>query len=114
MRSLQLYTPQWKIFINVISPHITNTGLTAHFQPFFDDAGLEFQGSDKVALAGLYLAQDENTMNGKCIDVTQGKFREVEDKITESRKHVYGENDFEPRNEKDMIAFMSTQPVQWE
>jgi hypothetical protein len=114
MRGLKHFTPQWNISINVISPHITETGMTSHCRPYFEDAGLPFQGADKVALGAVYFAQDENTMNGKCIDITQGRYLEVEDRIENTNRMVYGEDDFVPRTEKDRIAFRSTQTVEWE
>ncbi|KAH9211049.1 hypothetical protein DL95DRAFT_525943 [Leptodontidium sp. 2 PMI_412] len=113
LRSLKFHTPKWNIRINAIAPHVTQSGMTAGSQALFKEAGLPFQTAEQVALAGAYLAEESNTMNGKCIACTQGRYREVEDNVEATRWQVFGEDDFVPKTEKELEAILSTQTVRW-
>lgn len=104
--------PTWNITINAVSPFFTLTGLTTQSIKLFEEAGMVLQGADKPALAAVYLASEKG-MNGKCIDVTEGRFREIEGLLDADRFRIFGEDDTQFTTDKEIAAVLSTQPVRW-
>lgn len=86
--------------------------MTEGSRQLFAQAGMAMQSGYQVALAGVYLAQ-ESSLNGKCIDITQGKYRELEDKIDELRWEIFGKDDLQPETEKEIAAVLSVQTTRW-
>jgi hypothetical protein len=109
MRGLKLHTPQWKIRINMVAPSVTHTNILpkGSADPY-RKLGLYVQTGDDVARAVAFLAQDEG-YNGKSIAITQGVYRELEGPIESLKTQIWGEDDFEPRNEEEMAAFLGVQ-----
>ncbi|OAL53152.1 NAD(P)-binding protein [Pyrenochaeta sp. DS3sAY3a] len=102
----------WNIRINMVAPHITRTGLTPQCKTLFEEANLYLQKAEDVGLAVVYLAQ-ESKYNGACISVAQGKYRELEGPIADRRWDIFGQDDFEPKNEAEVTAVMSALYTRW-
>ncbi|EXJ70143.1 uncharacterized protein A1O5_06211 [Cladophialophora psammophila CBS 110553] len=112
LRGTWRHTAQWNITVNAIAPSFTLTGLTTESKRLFEEANIRWQTGDDVAPAVLYLAQDKS-LNGRCISISQGKYRELEGALEELRAEIYGVDDFEPKNEKEVAAVLSTQVTIW-
>ncbi|OAG41593.1 hypothetical protein AYO21_04057 [Fonsecaea monophora] len=102
----------WGITVNAIAPSFTLTGLTTESQRLFEEANVPLQTGDDVAPAVLYLAQDKS-LAGRCISISQGKFRELEGVIDGLRSEIYGVDDFEPKTDREVAAALSTQTTLW-
>jgi hypothetical protein len=107
MRALRAHTPAWNIRINLVAPSVTFTNLLpSETRKHYERLGLYIQTADDVARAIAYLAQ-EQTFNGKAISVSQGVYRELEGPLTILKGEIYGEDDFEPKNEEEFGAMVS-------
>ena len=86
--------------------------MTSQSIQLFEEAGMMLQSPEAPALAAIYLAKSRE-MNGRCIDVTEGRFREVEGLLEADRFRIFGEDDTTFTTEKEIAAALSTQPVRW-
>ncbi|KIW85461.1 hypothetical protein Z517_00851 [Fonsecaea pedrosoi CBS 271.37] len=112
LRGTWRHVLQWGITVNAIAPSFTLTGLTTESQRLFEEANVPLQTGDDVAPAVLYLTQDKS-LAGRCISISQGKFRELEGVIDGLRSEIYGVDDFEPKTDREVAAVLSTQTTLW-
>ncbi|OAL43429.1 NAD(P)-binding protein, partial [Pyrenochaeta sp. DS3sAY3a] len=91
MRGLRDYLPPLGITINCLAPGFTDTNILPSKETVqsLNEAGINVQSADTVALATLYFSS-AGGVNGKALAIIDGKYYEVEDGLNQAFRGIIG------------------------